>query len=65
MKEKRQNPSDDAPLRGCRCPGVRGAGRFVLGLCDAVELIEGDELRKWVLERVAEAERKFTAPCHS
>lgn len=39
--------------------GVLGAGRFVLGLCDAVELIEGEQLRKWVLERAAEAGMKF------
>lgn len=43
--------------------GVLGAGRFVLGLCDAVELIEGDELRKWVLERALDAGVKFSTSC--
>lgn len=43
--------------------GVLGAGRFVLGLCDAVELIEGDALRKWVLERAKDAEVKFSTSC--
>ena len=40
--------------------GVLGAGRFVLGLCDAVELLEGEQLRKWVLERAKDAEAKFS-----
>lgn len=44
--------------------GVLGAGRFVLGLCDAIELVEGDQLRKWVLDRAIDAGVKFssTAP---
>lgn len=41
--------------------GEIGAGRFVLGLCDVVELLEDEKLRAWVMKRLRDAPGRLGA----
>ncbi len=38
----------------CKVPDIKGVGRFVLGLYDHVEIIEGAELKQYVRQKLSE-----------
>lgn len=40
---------------------MEGVGRFVMGLLDEVEILEGDALRQYIIQRCRMGMEKFTA----